>query len=722
MNNKSKNIANSDNFTIKKNNNFNEATINKSMWQSKICWQIVFAVFATMLVIQICIFVVTIPEFEQKELKQLREQTRIALSVAINPDSRAHKLTSPINKQTADNLLIYGNISGISIYNLDNRLLASYGNVPIMKPSYKSKNTYSWKLSADKKHYEVMFTPMQIGHPFIVIVDINSSKINDLIKEHLKNNLIIFLLLSGFVTTILMIALTQWLLEPIIMIKNNLISAIKNPEKPEIEHHPKPQQNEVHMALKITNSLIKQNAENLKKLRTQAADKIHQLAYFDRLTKLPNRTMFLEKLENIIKNHVLEDNKELIVMTIDLDNFKDVNDTLGHEIGNKVLAAVAHRFVHSLDDNALISRASADEFNVAIPIEKKYKHTDFVNKIFKSLEEPISIYQESFQINTSIGVTCCPNDGIDATKLIKNADIALNRAKEDGRNTARYYSEDFDIVIQKRFQLLRDLREAIEKQQFILFYQPQFNLHTGELIGAEALIRWFKPDNSKEGGSFISPAEFIPIAEQSGLIVPIGEWVLKKACATNQYWREQGINPGRIAVNISGVQFHRSNLIEIVKKILKDTKLEPKYLELEVTESIFMDDVEKTIIILNELHQLGLELAIDDFGTGYSSLSYLRQFPIDRLKIDQSFIRNALSNSDDIAITKTIISLGHSMGLKVIAEGVETVEHENFLKQEGCDEVQGFKYSKPIPEDEFLQFIKSYKGILSSCDDMQNQH
>ena len=685
----------------------------KSMWHSRISWQIVFTVFITMLVVQICILIVTTPEFENEKLQELQEVARVAISSAIDPNMNASSLSSPISAKTAKHIIIYTNILGISVYSLDNRLLASYGDPPIMKPSPKLKNTYSWKLSNNKEHFEVMYTPMQIGHPFMVVVHIDSSKIITMIKERLKRNILIFLLLSGFVTSVLMLALGQWLLEPIIMISNNLFAAMKNPENPKIEHSSKKQRNEVYKALMITNNLIRQNAENIKKLRSQAADRIHQLAYFDRLTKLPNRTMFLEKLDELIKNHVLKGGKRLVVMTIDLDRFKDVNDTLGHEIGDKVLEAVAHRFVHSLDDNAIISRASADEFNVAVPIDKKHQHIDFANKIFRSLEEPISIYQESFQINTSIGMAYCPDDGVDGTKLLKNADIALNRAKEDGRNTARYYSEEFDQIIQKRFQVLRDLRIAIEKEQFKVFYQPQFNLHTGELIGAEALIRWFQPDNSKEGGTFVSPAEFIPIAEQSGLIVPIGEWVLKKACMTNQYWREQGVEPGRIAVNISGVQFHRSSLVDIVQDTLEETGLLPEHLELEVTESIFMDDVENTIVILKHLHQLGIELAIDDFGTGYSSLSYLRQFPIDRLKIDQSFIRNALSNADDIAITKTIISLGHSMGLKVIAEGVETIEHENFLKQEGCDEVQGFKYSKPIPENEFLQFIRTYAGDLS---------
>lgn len=317
-----------------------------------------------------------------------------------------------------------------------------------------------------------------------------------------------------------------------------------------------------------------------------------------------------------------------------------------------------------------------------------------------------------FQVRASIGVATFPDDGIDPDQVLKNADIALNRAKEEGRDLIKEYSEDFDRVVQQRFQMLRDLREAMERDQLDLFYQPQLDLKTGHVIGAEALIRWWKPNNSKEGGAYISPAEFIPIAEQSGLIVPIGEWVTLRACRAAAQWAKDGHNI-RIAVNVSGAQFYQSDIVAYVSKVLAETGLNPHMLELEVTESVFMEDIQHTIKILQDLHNLGVELAIDDFGTGYSSLSYLRQFPIDRLKIDQSFIRNALNNPDDAAIARTIVALGHSLNLKVIAEGVETRDHEKFLMDHGCDEVQGFRYSKPIPNDKFTAFITTYNGDIT---------
>jgi diguanylate cyclase (GGDEF)-like protein len=499
-----------------------------------------------------------------------------------------------------------------------------------------------------------------------------------------------------------------------ILLRNNLLSAAKSPEKPNIRRLKKEMQDEVGVAIRIANDLIRANANNLIRLRSQAEDKIHKLAYFDALTGLPNRTSFLEKLEDGIRHKVLEEDGKLAVFSVDLDHFKDINDTMGHEIGDKLLEAIGKRLVKCLPEDAVVSRASADEFTVMAYLRPDQPHSsDLVERVFTAMVEPVSILQERFQVRVSIGVAHCPDDGIDARQILKNADIALNRAKSEGRDTVRYYSQDFDIAIQHRFQMLRDLRTAMDQKQLKLFYHPQFDLKSGRLIGAEALLRWWKPDASKEGGKYISPAEFIPVAEQSGLIVPIGEYVLRTACETSWAWRKSGLPPIRIAVNISGVQFHRGDIVNLVTAVLQETQMEPRLLELEVTESVFMENMQAAIDILNQLHELGVELAVDDFGTGYSSLSYLRQFPIDRLKIDQSFIRNALVNPDDRMIAKTIITLGHSLGLKVIAEGVETQDHENFLKEDGCDESQGFKYTKPIPDEEFRAFATAHNRSVA---------
>lgn len=541
-----------------------------------------------------------------------------------------------------------------------------------------------------------------------------SFDLRTLVEAHFMQTFGIVFVLSVVVTLVLMLALGKWLLEPIMLLRNNLLSAARNPENPDIRRLKGDTQDEVGIAIRIANDLIRQNAHNLKRLRAQAEDKIHKLAYYDGLTGLPNRTFFVEKLDEAIKRKVGEEDGRLAVICVDIDHFKDINDTMGHEFGDRLLEAIAKRLVKAVPQDALICRASADEFSIMTLMKDGLPDSKtLVDRIFKVMAEPVSLMEEKFQVRVSVGVSHSPDDGMDARQILKNADIALNRAKEDGRDTARYYSEDFDVAVQKRFQMVRDLRTALDENQLQLFYQPQFDLASGRIIGAEALIRWWRPDSSKAGGSFIPPFEFIPVAEETGLIVPIGEWVLKTACRTNKLWQEQGLPPFRIAVNISGVQFHRADLVSLVEETLAETKLSAKYLELEVTESVFMENMQKAIDVMTRLHRQGVELAIDDFGTGYSSLSYLRHFPIDRLKIDQSFIRDALTNPGDRMIAKTIITLGHSLNLKVIAEGVETLDHENFLRADGCDEVQGYKYSKPIPADQFVEFVASHNRQLA---------
>jgi len=686
------------------------------IWGSRIGWKITIRAFLTLIIIQMLALAVMLPHFQNENIDYIKETGRIAVLSAMDGTIRSDSNISPISEQSAATLAARTPILGVAVYDLEYNLLSAYGTLPPLDDlQQKIADGHSVTLSRRKDFMDVVYAPLDLARPYTIAVHMRSEKLLTALQNYITNNGIIMLVLSGLVTIVLMLSIGRWLLEPVILLRNNLIEAAKHPETPKIQYPRVETSDEVGVALKIANDLIRQNAANLLRLRSQAEDRIHRLAYFDRLTNLPNRSMFMEKLEEYIKNHVIKQDKRLAIMAIDLDNFKDVNDTMGHEVGDKVLEAIAYRFVHAMPDNAVISRASADEFNVLVLLGDKDRPQDYVNNIFEALEEPISIYQESFKIGGSIGVSHCPDDGIEAPKLLKNADIALNRAKEEGRNTARYYSEEFDKAVQKRFQMLRDLRVALDEKQFQLHYQPQFDLHTGKMIGSEALLRWWKPDKSKKGGHFVSPADFIPVAEQSGLIVPIGEWVLRQACTDSVVWQKEGFDTAsRVAVNISGVQFHRSNLVRIVSDIIQETGIEPRFLELEVTESIFMDDIETTVATLKKLHELGVDLAIDDFGTGYSSLSYLRQFPIDRLKIDQSFIRNALSNPDDMAITKTIISLGHSLSLSVIAEGVETQEHENFLKQEGCDEVQGFKYSKAIPAPELVQFMRTYANDLKA--------
>lgn len=678
-----------------------------NLWKSRLGWRIALTAFCAIIIAQFFALGVTLYHFQQNKLEKLRQtsQSYAVSSIAYlstNKDGRyisSHDISSVL---VADST-----VSGIAIYDSSLRFLYKEGILPLTVPSF-AKKMPGKEAIRQAKDYEFFFTPKDLGRPYYVVVRLQTSLLSPLIVDHLYRMASILLCLSLLSTGLIMLGLGRWLLDPILLLRANLGNAVKNPEKPEMHrlaHEPK---DEMGMALRAANELIRQNAHNIRRLRAQAEDKIHRLAYYDNLTGLPNRTFFVDKLDNAIKKKVMEEERRLAVICVDIDHFKDINDTMGHEFGDKLLEAVSRRLVKALPNDAVVARASADEFLImAILPPNQTDSQELVGHIFDSMRAPISILQEQFQLHISVGVAHAPDDGLNERQIMKNADIALNRAKEEGRDTVRYYSEDFDLAVQQRFQMLRDLRHAVDNNELQLYYQPQFDMQTGDIIGAEALLRWFRP-NENGGVTFIPPNEFIPIAEQSSLIVPIGAWVMQTAAETNKKWQEEGLPKIRIAVNISGVQFHRGNIVDLTKNVLRDTKLDPQYLELELTESIFMENMQVAIDTLTQLHDLGVELSVDDFGTGYSSLSYLRRFPIDRLKIDQSFVRNALSNENDRMIAKTIITLGHSLNLKVIAEGVETKEHEDFLKAEGCDEAQGYKYSKPIPADQFRQFVLDY--------------
>lgn len=686
------------------------------IWKSRISWRIALAVFLTILAVQAIILNFTLRDFEHARLQELKEVGRSAIVPLI--DARiTDLLASPISDEDTRKLITTTKVNGLTVYSSELNLIKSYGEpmALVMLDRESLSKTYR---SADGSSYEVVFRSNDLQKPFIIVARLDSANVQLEVQEYVEQTILIMLLMSAFVTTVLMIALGHWLLEPILFMRDNLLAASQNPENPQIQDNPFDPSDEIGGAIELAQTLIKQNAENIARIKGAAQDKIHKLAYYDTLTSLPNRTLFIQTLtERIREQSKNNDNMErFAVITIDLDHFKDINDSMGHNVGDAILRSVGKRLRAAMPEVATVSRTGEDEFAVTMPLTDDVKTSkELGEKIIQVIRgEPFKVFNEQFQVRASVGVSTFPDDSKDADQVLKNADIALNRAKEEGRDTLKEYSEDFDRAVQARFQMLRDLRDAMEQHQLQLYYQPQLDLKSGRVIGAEALLRWWKPDNSKEGGTFISPGEFIPVAEQSGLIVPIGEWVMMTACRSAKQWIDKYDKDVRIAVNVSAAQFSQSDIVTYTQRVLQETGLEPHRLELEVTESVFMDDIQHTIQTLQNLHALGVELAIDDFGTGYSSLSYLRQFPIDRLKIDQSFIRNALNNPDDASIAKTIIGLGHSLNLKVIAEGVETLDHEKFLQDHNCDEVQGFRYSKPVPNEKFIEFITTYNEDLSS--------
>lgn len=694
------------------------------IWRSRLSWRILASVFLTILTVQVAILSLTIKNEQQLHLDNLQEMARQTIAPALHANV-ADYLASPLTQESANRIMGASIVNGMTIYNQsDYRLIAMYGEAPVLQLKTGVSPNQSY-YSVDGSFYDVVLSPGQLNRgngdvyqPYYVVVRLDSKTISALVKNYVYHSLLVMFLLSAFVTTVLMVALSRWLLEPILFMRQNLNNASKNPEEPDLPQSPYNIQDEIGSAIQLAQNLIRQNANNIKQIKSAAQDQIHKLAYYDSLTGLPNRTQFIQKLSELTRgsagNNGEGEIRRCAVITLDIDHFKDINDTMGHSIGDTVLRALGKRLRTALPESAIVARTGEDEFAVTMLLNGGVTSKDVAEKVQRVIRsDPFKVFNQSFQIRSSIGVATYPDNGIDPDQVLKNADIALNRAKEDGRDTIREYLQDFDRIVQQRFQLMNDLRDALERRELDLFFQPQLDLRTQQVIGAEALIRWWKPDHSKEGGAYISPAVFVPVAEQSGLIVPMGEWVMRHACTKAREWIDRGFDL-RVAVNVSGTQFQQSDLVGYTRKVLEETGLPAHHLELEVTESAFMHDVQATIAILNELHQMGVELAIDDFGTGYSSLSYLRQFPIDRLKIDQSFIKNALENPDDAAIARTIVALGHSLNLRVIAEGVETKDQEMFLRSQNCDEVQGYRYSKPVPNEKFLEFVAGYGGDLSS--------
>jgi diguanylate cyclase (GGDEF)-like protein/PAS domain S-box-containing protein len=441
--------------------------------------------------------------------------------------------------------------------------------------------------------------------------------------------------------------------------------------------------------------------------RKAAEEHMVYIAQHDFLTDLPNRMMLHDRLTQAIA-HAGREQRKVAVMFLDLDRFKAINDTLGHLVGDKLLKIVASRITSVARVSDTVSRLGGDEFAIMLPyIENMDDIATIAVKLLTSVAGPCVIDGNDIEVTTSIGISVFPEDGDDSESLIAHADAAMYQAKGNGRNNYQFFTHEMNRRTLERMAIKNKLSHALERNELFLLYQPQVDLQSGRIIGAEALVRW---DHSLYGN--VLPAQFIPIAEENGLIPPIGEWVLREACRQNQKWRKLGLMKITMAVNLSAVQFRQKNLGEIIKDVLHESGLAPSGLELEITEGIVMQDAEAAILLLEDMKAMGLKLSVDDFGTGYSSLSYLKRFPIDKFKIDQSFVHDLATDTDDAVIVSTIISMAHSLKLKVIAEGVETAEQLAFLKQQGCDEIQGYYFSKPVSAEEFTKLLSSGKGLF----------
>ena len=428
---------------------------------------------------------------------------------------------------------------------------------------------------------------------------------------------------------------------------------------------------------------------------------VHFLAYYDVLTGLPNRTLLRDRLGQLIASSH-RDGTQFALLVLDLDRFKYINDSMGHSVGDKLLQSVALRLQTCVREGDTVSRIGGDEFIVLLREIDEPGITMVADKLLNTLATPFNLNGQEICTYASIGIAIYPQHATDIDVLMKNADAAMYNAKENGRNNYKFFMPEMNFRANQVFLMEKDMRVAMEQDQFTLVYQPQVNLATGQICGAEALIRWKHPEKGN-----ISPAEFIPVAEETGQIVAIGEWVLRTACLRFASWQKLGLPKIPVAVNLSIRQLRQPNLADMIESVLKETGLSPECLELEITEGIMMGDTQAAMMFLTRMQKLGVQMSIDDFGTGFSSLSYLKNLPVDKLKIDQSFVRDIGTDESDAAIIRSIISLGHRLELKVIAEGVETIEQLDFLRLRGCDEIQGYFFSHPLASDEFFKFVSA---------------
>jgi diguanylate cyclase (GGDEF)-like protein len=435
--------------------------------------------------------------------------------------------------------------------------------------------------------------------------------------------------------------------------------------------------------------------------KLEHAGRVEYLAYHDGLTGLPNRSMFSKLLgHSISEAHRYK--RRLAVAFLDLDRFKQINDTLGHEAGDQLLQQVATRLKGCVRDSDMVARLGGDEFVVLLPELADEKYASIVaQKILVAAARPFTLMGQEFRVTASIGISTYPHDGLDEQTLTKNADIAMYQAKAEGKNNFQFYSDKLNANSLERLTLESSLRHALERDEFRLHYQAKRDITSGKITGMEALLRWEHPDLGT-----VAPMQFIPVAEETGLIIPIGKWVLKTVCLQSIAWQKQGLPPLSIAVNLTARQFRDEQLLTDVTSILKETGMDPQLLEIELTESLLIHDVENTLRILTGLKAFGIRIAVDDFGSGYSSLALLQRFPLDTIKIDRSFMRDIVGATEDTGLADAIIAMGKSLSLTVVAQGVETKEQADHLRLHACDELQGFYFKRPLPVDEFTQLLR----------------
>jgi diguanylate cyclase (GGDEF)-like protein len=480
---------------------------------------------------------------------------------------------------------------------------------------------------------------------------------------------------------------------------NAMLNEIQHRDKELNEHKSKLEERVTRRTSEL--EVANRNLETSREQAESVAKRMQYHAHHDALTGLPNRVLFTDRINTELK-HARRQRTMAGVLFLDLDRFKIINDSLGHGVGDQLLRAISRRISSCIRESDTVARLGGDEFMVLLPRIKKTSDAGRIgNKIINALLEPISCNGHELQVTTSVGISIFPHDGADTETLIKNADISMYHAKEQGRNKVVYYTEEMNVNTRKRLVLETSLRGAIERNELRLLYQPKIDITRGIVVGVEALLRWKHPTMG-----VISPLEFIPVAEESGLITPIGEWVLNTAFRQLREWHDAGYDELTMAVNLSSIQLSRPGFEDVVEAAISNSGIDAGKVELEVTENVAMLDIDAAVCILEKLKATGISIAMDDFGTGYSSLGYLRRLPIDIVKIDRSFVREIPENNEDALIAQAIIAMTHSLNLSLVVEGIENVKQLNFFRQLGCHVVQGFLFSKPVPPEELVKILE----------------
>lgn len=568
-------------------------------------------------------------------------------------------------------------------------------DVANVEKAYAENKRISYTTHVNNKQVIKSFIPvMDEKQPYVLGLVTDYKAIQSVLNEQLLRNtlisiaLLVVVFLSSFY-------LAGFIVRPVQQILGKVNRIAEGDFTARIQGNRRDELGQLADRLNVMSNNLQTYTEELEFKQQQ----IQYQAFHDKLTGLANRRLFTRTLTEALQNS--QDCCQFAVMFFDLDRFKMINETYGHNTGDRILEEVANRVQSCVGEIDMVARLGGDEFTVLLrDIEHIGEAEQVAQAIIDILAQPFIVNHHELFVNTSVGLAVHPQDGNDVDTLLKRADRAMFEAKHLGGNNYQVYNPEMNTTDSERVTLENHLRKAIERDELVLHFQPKVNIASGRITGMESLIRWIHPDLG-----FISPAKFIPLAEETGLILPISDWVLKTACAQNKAWQDAGHPPMRVAVNLSARQFQHRNLVDSVVAAISETRLDPQWLELEITETILMENMEEVIPTLQELRDMGITIAIDDFGTGYSSLSYLKKFPIDSLKIDRSFIQDITDTEEDAEIARAIITLGHSLKLKVVAEGVETQEQMDFLLAKKCDEMQGYFFSKPLPAKEFENLL-----------------